>query len=83
MTVNVADAEAPGKIDSEPEDSVPVHPDGTTLVRSKVDAAQVVVSLFVTDSVNGTDVPAATAAPCDGEKLTVGFAAMQRELETT
>jgi hypothetical protein len=74
VTVRVAAEEPPGESESDVEDSVPVQPDGTVSVRSKVDAAQELLSLFVTESVNGTAVPAATAALCKGEKTTVGFA---------
>ena len=83
VTVSVADPEAPGAIDKEAGDGVPVQPEGTVLLRSKMDAVQAVLSLFVTDTVNGTPVPAATGALCNGERLTVGLAAVQTRLETT
>jgi hypothetical protein len=74
VTVRVAEAEAPGESESEAEEKVPVQPEGTMSVRSKLDAVQELLSLFVTENVNGTGVPARTAALCEGEKLTVGFA---------
>jgi len=74
VIVTVAEALAPGEIESEAEESVPVQPKGTVSVRSKMDVVQALLSLLVTESVNGTAVPAATGALDDGEKLTVGFA---------
>jgi hypothetical protein len=61
---------------------LPVQPAGTALVRSKTADGQLLL-LLVTEALNETCVPAATAGPVAGERLTVGLASVQMGLATT
>ena len=77
VTVTVAVPLAPDASVSEAGESVPVQPAGAVSVSVKEDAVQTALSLLVTEAVNATGVPAATPAPCSGERLTTGFARTQ------
>ena len=82
VTVRVAVLFAPGASVSVAGARVPVQPAGTVSVNVKEEAVQEALSLFVTDAVNATAVPAATPALCSGESPTVGLARVQG-VETT
>jgi len=77
LTDSVALPVAPGASESDVGESVPVHPDGTTLVSVKDEVVHDALSEFVTESVNATVEPAATPALWEGDRLTVGLARTQ------
>ena len=74
VTVSVAEPEAPGARERDAGERLPAQPDGTVSVSVKDEVVQELLSLFVTDRVKATAVPAATPALCDGESDTVGLA---------
>jgi hypothetical protein len=79
VTFRLAEALAPGLRVTVGDPTTPVHPLGTPAVKLNVDAPHPELSLFFTETVKGTLVPADTQALCDGESEIVGFVCVQLE----
>jgi hypothetical protein len=77
VTVSVVEALAPGLTVRVGVAKEAVQPLGTLVCKLKPDAAQLELSLLVTVTVYGTDVPGAVGGLLDGLSATVGFAGAQ------
>ena len=77
LTCSVVDALAPGLSVSVEVVKVAVQPGGTVLCRLKVAAAQLGLSLLVTETEKDTGLPGCTHWLWDGVRVTVGLAGAQ------